>query len=318
MNQQGKLGLGMAAIGRPQYINIRQETPDYSSLDDFRKKGITVLDEAYRLGIRYYDTAPGYGMAEQMLIDWVADKNDPAIEVATKWGYTYVADFDPDATQHEVKEHSLSKLNEQWQQSKKLLPNLQIYQIHSATLETGVLENRPVLERLAELKKEYGLQIGLTATGANQTEIIRRALDVEVHGAAIFHVFQVTYNVFDQSLASISDRIIDRGGKIVVKEALANGRVFPNNDYPHYSGAYKALITLAEKYQTGTDAIALRFCLDSIPSFRVLSGAAGIDHLQANMQAETSRLDAEDTEFLRGLKVPVEAYWQERKNLGWN
>ena len=65
-----------------------------------------------------------------------------SIEIATKWGYTYTANFDANATVHEVKEHSLSKLNEQWNFSKQLLPYLKVYQIHSATLETGVLENK--------------------------------------------------------------------------------------------------------------------------------------------------------------------------------
>ena len=83
MTKIQKIGLGTAAIGRPQYINIRQETTTEFSLDDFRKKGLEMLDTAYRQGIRYFDTAPGYGMAEQLLIEWVAKKEDASIEVAT-------------------------------------------------------------------------------------------------------------------------------------------------------------------------------------------------------------------------------------------
>ena len=139
------IGLGTAALGRPQYINIRQEKSKNFSLHTFRQQGRNTLNRAYHQGIRYFDTAPGYGMAEQLLLDWVKEKGDDSIEVATKWGYTYVANFNADATQHEVKEHSLSKLNEQWKQSGQLLPYLSTYQIHSATFETGVLENRSVL-----------------------------------------------------------------------------------------------------------------------------------------------------------------------------
>jgi len=90
-----KIGLGTAAIGRPLYINIKKEVTEYDfSLEAFRQKGIAILEAAYNQGIRYFDTAPGYGMAEQMLIDWAMEKEDPSIEVATKWGYTYVANFD--------------------------------------------------------------------------------------------------------------------------------------------------------------------------------------------------------------------------------
>ena len=112
-----KIGLGTAAIGRPQYINIRSQEAKTFSLDAFKEKGIQVLESAYEQGIRYFDTAPGYGMAEQLLIDWVKEKDDPTIEVATKWGYAYVANFDPNAVVHEVKDHSLEQLIKQWKVS---------------------------------------------------------------------------------------------------------------------------------------------------------------------------------------------------------
>ena len=46
-----------------------------------------------------------------------------------------------------------------------MLPALKVYQIHSATLESGVLENQKVLKHLARIKKETGLLIGLTSSG---------------------------------------------------------------------------------------------------------------------------------------------------------
>jgi len=222
------IGLGTAAIGRPQYINIRQKEATTVSLDIFRQQGWEVLEEAYRQGIRYFDTAPGYGLAEQLLIDWVKEKGDARIEIATKWGYTYVANFDVNATQHEVKEHSLDKLNEQWLQSRHLLPHLTTYQIHSATFDTGVLENVEILHQLAELKMEHGLKIGLTTTGANQLAVLKKALAVEINDELLFEVFQVTYNIFDQSLAVIVPYFENTNRRLVIKEALANGRVFPN------------------------------------------------------------------------------------------
>ena len=106
-----KLGLGTAALGRPQYINIRQENTNNSTLEAFRKHSFSVLEEAYNLGIRYFDTAPGYGLAEKLVLEWLQTKNDASIEIGTKWGYTYTANFDANATIHEVKEHSFSKLN---------------------------------------------------------------------------------------------------------------------------------------------------------------------------------------------------------------
>lgn len=320
MENENRIALGTAAIGRPTYINIRKDLDTRSefSLDSFKLDGIDLLDKAYVSGIRYFDTAPGYGMAEQLLLEWASKKNDPTIEIATKWGYTYVAGFDPDAKVHELKEHSIDKLNEQWVQSQKLFPYLKVYQIHSATFDTGVLQNRAVLDRLALLKSEHDVIIGLSTTGANQTEVLNSSLEIEVDGSPLFDLFQVTYNIFDQSIASIAHEIDQQGRKLVIKEAMANGRVFPNMNYAHYGRSYDVLAEMAEKYQVGIDAIALRFCMDSIYSYKVLSGASNNHDLLENLKANTFRLQVSDVEILKSLAVNSTDYWQERQRLGWN
>ncbi len=104
------IALGTAAIGRPQYINIKQQNKEKFDIIKFKQNSIKVLEAAYQHGIRYFDTSPGYGIAEQILIEWLEDKKDRSIEVATKWGYTYVANFDSKAILHEIKDHSLSQL----------------------------------------------------------------------------------------------------------------------------------------------------------------------------------------------------------------
>lgn len=313
-----KLGLGTAALGRPQYINVRQHSAKNSDLETFRKQSFTVLENAYNLGIRYFDTAPGYGLAEELVIEWLQTKEDKSIKVATKWGYTYTANFDANATIHEVKEHSLSKLKAQWNFSKKLLPYLKVYQIHSATLETGVLENTDVLAHLAFLKREHKLKIGLTTTGTNQLEVIKKALDVTVNGIQVFDLFQVTYNFLDQSLQEISEELIRQNKQIIIKEALANGRVFRNHAYPHYNEMYTILERLSEKYSAGVDAVSLRYCEQTITNSIVLSGASTSEQLRENLKLNTFTLSNDDLKILNGLKVTPDFYWTERKNLQWN
>lgn len=318
MKKNNQIGLGTAAIGRPSYINIRQKKLAFESKASLVAKGLQVLDTAYDLGVRFFDTAPGYGMAEQLIIDWVNSKSDKDIKIATKWGYTYVADFKQDAKTHEVKEHSLSKLNEQWKVSKVLLPYLKIYQIHSATLETGVLKNQAILKQLLTLKQEHAIEIGITVSGANQLEILKIALDLEVDGQQVFDVFQVTYNIFDQSLGAIAQEMVAQNKKLIIKEALSNGRIFPNEKYPHYSNAYKTLHQLAMKYGVGVDAVALRFCLDSLPIYKVLSGAATETQLIQNLKALDFKLEKEELEIMKTFAVQPETYWAERKRLAWN
>ena len=312
------IGLGTAAIGRPSYINIRKKVDVPFHLPSFKENGIELLEFAYHKGIRYFDTAPGYGIAEQMLTDWVSQKNDPTIEIATKWGYTYVANFDANAEQHEVKEHSINKLNEQWEKSKHLLPYLTTYQIHSATLETGVLENEFILERLAELKDQFGLHIGISTTGEQQEIVIRKALDIKRRGQYLFDVFQVTYNIFDQNLMSILNHKALDGKRIIIKEAMANGRIFPNKSFPQYAEAYASLLELSNKYNVGIDAIAMAFCRQSVPAYTILSGASIESHLTSNLKTEAILLQEKDLNLLKSLSVPVQDYWAERKQLEWN
>jgi len=313
-----QLGLGTAALGRPQYINVRTESCDNSDLAEFRKQSFAVLEEAYNLGIRYFDTAPGYGLAEELVLEWLHTKNDNSIKIATKWGYTYTANFDANAKVHEVKEHSLSKLKEQWDFSKQLLPYLKVYQIHSATLETGVLENKEVLEYLAFLKKEFNLKIGLTTTGTNQVEVIKKALNVLVDGAPVFDLFQVTYNFLDQSLLEISAELVRQNKSIVIKEALANGRVFSNEKYPNYKNMYATLEQIAKKHNVGVDAISSKYCAQTIPESTVLSGASTIAQLKQNLEANSFSLSSEEIKTLNALKISKDAYWSERKKLAWN
>jgi aryl-alcohol dehydrogenase-like predicted oxidoreductase len=319
MYQGIKIGLGTAAIGRPLYINVNQgNAEDVFTLESFKKKGIAMLNYAYNLGIRYFDTAPGYGLAEQLLIDWVTKKNDPSIIVATKWGYTYVANFDPNAKIHEVKEHSLKKLNEQWNISKHLLPYIKYYQIHSATLESGVLTNKVVLERLFQLKEEYNLKVGLTTTGSNQSDVLKKGMDIHFQGKPLFEVFQCTYNILDQSIYQLGRQIIKDGKQLVIKEALANGRLFPNNAYPVYKDLYKELMDISTKYEVGIDAIALNFCLAQLKGAIVLSGANKPEYLQQNLKAKNLKLSIQEIDTLAKYKRTPEFYWEERKQLGWN
>ncbi len=313
-----KVGLGTAAIGRPEYINIRQSEKSEFNLKTFRATGLKMLDEAYSQGIRYFDTAPGYGMAEQLLIDWIKEKGYADLEIATKWGYSYVANYNPLATVHEVKEHSRQNLNSQWEQSKKLLTNLSTYQIHSATFDSGVLKNEEVLNRLGELKQEFGLRIGMSSTGANQEEVLKVAMDIEHEGKVLFDVYQVTYNVLDQSLANITKQLALQNKRVVVKEALANGRVFTHPNFLHYSKLYAFLEQLANKYAVGIDAIAIRFVLDSINPFMVLSGASQKSHITGNLKANTFQLTSDERVQLEQFSVQPDVYWKERKALGWN
>ena len=116
--------------------------------------------------------------------------------VGSKWGYRYVGEWRIDAPVHEVKDHSLAMLRAQLPESRELLgPWLRLYQVHSATLESGILSDRAVLAELARLRADDGLVIGLSVSGPRQADVVRAALAVSVDGVNPFSCVQATWNV---------------------------------------------------------------------------------------------------------------------------
>lgn len=314
-----KIGLGLAAIGRPEYINIRQVFDTDKSEKYYRDNAFSMLDFAYSQGIRHFDTAPSYGKGEEFLQQWYKDNSYQDLTFSTKWGYTYVANWNLKFKgAHEIKEHSLEKLQEQWSVSQHLLPALKVYQIHSATFESGVLENVEVLEKLHEIKKETGLKMGISASGERQNAIVEYASQIKIENEPLFESFQVTYNILETSSHNVLRNLIKAGKMVIVKEALANGRVFKNDAYQHYEGLYTELQGLSEKYKVSIDAIALRFIMDYLEPGLVLSGASNTAQLSENMKALKIKLEKEELISLKQYTVNSNDYWNERKQLQWN
>ena len=86
-----RLGLGMASLGRPGYINLghASDLPAERTEEAVRQHAHTVLDEAFALGLRYIDCARSYGLSEQFVASWLAKRPDAAesVVVGSKWGY---------------------------------------------------------------------------------------------------------------------------------------------------------------------------------------------------------------------------------------
>lgn len=310
-----RLGLGLAALGRPGYMNLGHAEDlggDYD-VAAMRDHTAAVLDAAWRAGVRYFDTARSYGRAEEFLGHWLRSRGVPVdgVTVGSKWGYTYTANWRVDADTHEVKEHSLAVLQRQIAESRAQLGEyLGVYHIHSATPESGVLENRPVLDALSRLRAG-GLSIGLTTSGPSQADTIGRALELRVDGAPLFSVVQSTWNAFEPSVAPALCAARALGLGVIVKEALANGRLTSR-------GAPALPHAVARRLGVGVDALALAHALRQPWAHVVLSGAARADHLRANLAALRVELDGQAVAELEAAAEEPEAYWRRRSALPWN
>ena len=316
------IGIGLAALGRPGYINIGhgddlENTYDVAALE---ARAHAVLDAAYEKGVRYFDAARSYGRAEAFLGSWLRKKgfSQEDVVVGSKWGYTYTADWKVDAQAHEVKEHTLTVLQRQWRESQSNLGlYLDLYQIHSATIESGVLENNRVLAELARLKSG-GIAIGLSVSGPQQREVIEQSLKLKVDGARLFDCVQATYNLLERSAGAALARARDLGMGVIVKETLANGRLTDRNRESAFAPKLEILKREAQRLKTTVDGIALAAVLAQPWVDVVLSGAATIDHLQSNMRAVTVMWDEEAALELNALSESEADYWKARSRLRWN
>src|ERR671928_944529 len=116
-----RLGLGLAALGRPGYINVGHgaDLAGRTEVADLERRAHVLLDAAYEAGVRYFDAARSYGEAEAFLASWLGQRSLPsgAVTVGSKWGYTYTAEWQVDAERHEVKDLSPATLRRQLAES---------------------------------------------------------------------------------------------------------------------------------------------------------------------------------------------------------
>ena len=312
------VGLGLAALGRPAYIDLGRDADLGADrgVEELERRCHQVLDAAYDHGVRYLDAARSYGRAEEFLASWLdAQLTDPdEVTVGSKWGYTYVGDWQMDAETHEVKDHSLAALTRQLSETRALLgDHLDLYQVHSATLDSGVLEDPAVLAELARLRDE-GVVIGLSSSGPGQAATIRRALEVTADGVGPFACVQATWNLLEPSAGPALAEASAAGWGVIVKEAVANGRLTPHGQ----GSAAAALGRVAARHGAGVDAVALAAVLANPWTDVVLSGAVTPGQLEANLAALRVELTPEDLEELAILAEPPERYWQERAGLSWS
>ncbi|MER5177856.1 aldo/keto reductase [Streptomyces sp. NPDC002896] len=308
------IGLGLAAVGRPGYINLGrdQDLPPVRSVDAMRARTHELLDAAYAQGVRYFDAARSYGRSEEFLADWLLARPDITdVVVGSKWGYTYTAGWRTDAEAHEVKDHSVATYDRQRAETAALLGGrLDLYQIHSVTPDSPALEDKELHARLAELAAE-GVTVGLSTSGPAQAEAIRAALAVEYDGEPLFRTVQATYNALETSAGPALAEAHEAGLTVIIKEGMANGRLAG----PHAPAALRAI---SEETGLGPDAVALALILQQPWAGVVLSGAATTNQLASNLHAAAVDLDTDQTARLDELAEDPETYWQHRAGLPWS
>jgi aryl-alcohol dehydrogenase-like predicted oxidoreductase len=302
-----RIGLGLAALGRPGYLTLGHDA-DLPAKDiaAMEAQCHAVLDAAWAAGVRWVDAARSYGRAEEFLASWLRSRKIAPgdLFVSSKWGYAYTAGWRVHADQHEVKDHSVAQLKRQWPETLALLgPWLGLYQIHSATMESGVLDDPAIPDALERIRAR-GVQVGLTLTGPRQAETLRQALELK-----LFDAVQATWNLLEPSVGPALVEAKRAGLRIINKEALANGRLTAR-------GGIALLDRTAAHLGTTSDALAIACALKQPFVDVVLSGAATVEQLQSNLRLPV--VDDATLAELSGLAEDPAAYWSARSKLAWN
>jgi aryl-alcohol dehydrogenase-like predicted oxidoreductase len=306
-------GFGLAAVGRPGYINLGREhdLPAERTVAQLRERTHELLDAAYFQGVRYIDTARSYGRAEEFLADWLRVRPDAEdVVIGSKWGYTYTADWSLEAEVHEVKDHGSETYDRQLGETRELLgKRLDLYQIHSLTPDSPALTDTALRERLARLAAE-GVTVGFSTSGRDQADTIRAALEITADGQPLFGTVQCTYNLLETSAEPALAEAHDAGLTVIVKEAMANGRLGAD-------AAPEPLRRVAEETGAGCDSVALAAVLSRPWAGVVLSGAATAAQLHTNLLAAAVDLDERQSALLAELAEDPAAYWEQRSAMPW-
>jgi aryl-alcohol dehydrogenase-like predicted oxidoreductase len=210
-----------------------------------------------------------------------------------------------DADRHEVKELSAGRLRRQLGETRALLDeHLSLYQIHSATLESGVLDDDEVLAEL-RLLRAAGVAVGLSTTGPRQGDTVDRAVEL-----GLFDTVQATWNLLERSAGPALDRAHRAGLGVIVKEGVANGRLTAGT-------APAALASAAADRDLTPDTLALAAVLAQPWAGVVLSGAASVAQLHSNLAAAGVGWDAGLDERLAEVTEDPRSYWATRGSLAW-
>ena len=317
-----RLGLGLAAVGRPGYINLGRgrDLPAARTAPALAARTAELLDTAVAAGVRYVDAARSYGRAEEFLAAWLATRA-PArdgLTIGSKWGYRYTAGWSVDASVHEEKELSATRFTQQVAESRAILGSwLDLYQIHSATAESGCLTDATLLGLLVERKRAGDYRaVGLTLTGPDAARALELALAARIDGEPVFDVVQATFNCLEPSLAGPLATAHAAGLGVIAKEVFANGRL--SDAEAARDAALAPLASLARARGIGMDQLALAWVLAHPFVDCALSGAATTEQLASHVAATMVALDEDVDAAVRGVREPPTTYWKHRAALPWS
>jgi aryl-alcohol dehydrogenase-like predicted oxidoreductase len=254
MTANVNLGLGIIGIGR-EWGYAKSDIPR-------EEEAIRFLEEALRLGIYFYDTAPAYGSSEgrfgKFLRSLDTESRDKII-VATKFGEHW-----DDVNNCSFVDHSYQALCKSIDQSIDRLGRIDILQLHKSNPQ--VLGSQELFDAI-----DYAREKGIRTFGASVSDIESGMM---VCSSKIFSAIQLPYNVANTGMEKVIDAAIANNKYLIINRPFNMGKLLYEN--VHDANTYALMI---EYYN---------FILAKQFKGVILTGTKSIQHLIENIGAYQS------------------------------
>ena len=253
------IGLGLAALGRPAYITDHRELDLGRDRDRDRTVAImrarthAMLDAAWARGIRFIDAARSSTVSPRSSSGRGSPSTPSAASSSrsSRSGATNTS-AGGGSTRRCTSARSTRPRCSSGSGPRTLgtlgtVPDL--YLIHSLTPDSPALGDVALLDRLGALAAT-GVRVGISTSGPRQADALDAAREL---GDSPFSAVQATWNLLEPSVGPALERAHDAGWFVVVKEAVANGRLSPSS-----AAGESAAAALAASDGQSIDALSLR------------------------------------------------------------
>jgi aryl-alcohol dehydrogenase-like predicted oxidoreductase len=240
------LGLGIIGLGKP-WGHVASEVPS-------ERDAVELLEFAFLTGIRYFDSAPSYGVAEERLgifLRSLDDEQRGQLRIATKFGEHWDADRNEPFV-----DHSYDALCRSLDRSLRHLERIDILQLHKTT---------PDALRSADLARawDYAATLGVTWMGASVSDLESAEI---VIGEPRYSCIQLPLNLANRIFSAAARTASARGMWIATNRPFAMGAMLHGE-------------------QPASPEAAFRFVLDHSFTGVILTGTKRKEHLRENWQA---------------------------------
>ena len=142
--------------------------------------------------------------------------------------------------------------------------------------------------------------------------------DERATGRDSLDVVQATWNLLERSSAAALAAAHAEGVGVIVKEAMANGRLAGGDGVSIAAVDASRLLRQSDRLAATADALALAAVLARPWVDVALSGVASVGHLRSNLAALRIAWDDEAEADLAPLAEEPDQYWRTRARLAWN